>query len=38
MIKIKIKNVRCGNRRAGFEHGEECAACPIQGLDGFTCL
>ena len=38
MIEIKIKDVRCGNWRAGFEHGEERAACPIQWLDGFTCL
>ena len=34
MIKIKIKDIRRGNGRAGFEHRKEGAACPIQWLDG----
>ena len=38
MIEIKIKYIRCGNGRAGFEHGKQRAACPIQWLDGFACL
>ncbi len=36
MIEIKIKNIRRGNGRAGFEHGKQRAACPIQRLDGFA--
>ena len=36
VIKIKVKNVGRGNMRAGFEHGKQCAACPVQRLDGVT--
>ena len=38
VIEIKVKDVGCGNARASFEHGKQCAACPIERLDGVACF
>ena len=38
VIEIKVKDIGRGDACVSLKHGKQCAACPIQRLDGVACF